>query len=800
EQWIGVLRSSDPAAETVGITSRSEITHSEPTAETSEQETPSTSGSLPDLERYEVHREIGRGGMGVVYEATHRELGRRVAVKMLLSGILAGPERMERFRRESQAIATIAHPNIVQIFDVGQHQGVPFFALEYVDDGSLDEKLDGTPWNPSAAAQLVQSVAEGVQAAHQLGFIHRDLKPANILVVANAESRSGWEPKVTDFGLVKRDVDATLTRSGIAVGTPRYLAPEQANGDESKIQVQSDVYSLGCILYELLTGRPPFQAETLADTIRHICESEPVDARRLNSSIPRDLATICHKCLQKNPASRYCSAKSLAEDIQRFRNQQPVLARPTSFVAKASKWARRNPFVTTLLTIIAAALVALVFVWVDFTQKLKAKTKLASEKAELAVRRQQEAVDAAEARSETLTFFTQDLLQAIAPESGGRDVTVFEVLKAADKQIEERFEDRPVIESAIRMGIAESLEALGEYREALPHAQHAAELLEQTTGAGGFETMKAKILSADLHASLSETDQALALLREMEPHKAAVNEDMRFKLDALFAHVLFSAGRYREAKAELEQLYERSLATNGPTHETTLTQLNNLACAIHESGDLQDAQKLFLKYREMVLEKYGPAHLRSLESTRVLAVSYGLTGKVKEALNMQRDGYKLCLEIYGDHPKTTTTLHNYALALSRNKQYDEARPLLEQALRESIDRFGTNHETSLNYLGNLAYMHFEFGHVDRAAECLEKHCDPIQSDAFDHPHWGVLLLTYGRVRQRMKQYEEAQSLFEQADGIFKRSSGTTTLMTKTLADSMKRLAKQMAKDSSPKPR
>ena len=785
-EWIGVLQSDDRRDEdTVDRTHRAEGTLGD--AQWQQSAAPR---SLPELDRYTVHREIGRGGMGVVYEATHADLGRRVALKMLISGSLAGPERLSRFHREAQAIAKIEHPNIVQIYDVAEHAGVPYFALEYIENGSLDDKLDGVPWNPDSAAQLIRAVAEGVQAAHDHGFIHRDLKPANILVAETTATRSGWLPKITDFGLAKRDIDATLTRSGVAIGTPRYLSPEQAIGDESSIQFHSDVYAIGCVLYELLTGRAPFQAETIAETIRQISENDPVEVRRLNSAVPRDLATICHKCLRKHPATRYATAKALAEDLHRFENQQPILARPISPFETSIKWARRNPAVASLLTLVGVALIAIILLWADFTKKLTDKTEFAQDKAKEALKREEDAIDAADARSEILAFFTQDLFKAATPGQSGRDVRVFDVLMAADKKIEDQFVSRPRLRAAVRLGIAESLQALGEHREALAQAEAATEIILEEDGSDSEQAIEARLLLAELYSALSETDRAIAVIAELKT--ADVNEERRMEVEATLAGAFCAAGRFNEAREVFFDLYQEALAVYGEDHQNTLNLLSDYAVATHESGDLEAAQELLEKYRLALVEKLGKNHIESIQATRNLAVSYAMTGKIERALEMQNESYQACLVLYGPtHPETTTGLHNYAMALSRNKKYEEARPLLEDAVANAIDHFGPNHATCINFLGNLAYMHFEFGHADRAAACLEEFCDPIREDAFDHPNWGVLLLTYGRVRQRLGQYPEAMSLFEQAKGIFDRSTGTTPLMTKTLAKSMKKLSEKM---------
>ncbi len=306
---------------------------------------------------YEVLEELGRGGMGVVYKARQARLNRLVALKMILSGDHARPAERARFRTEAEAIARLRHPNIVQVYEVGEHDGKPYFSLEFCPGGSLDKKLSGTPLPPREAARLVQTVARAIHAAHEKSVVHRDLKPANVLLDEDGA------PKITDFGLAKRLDDCGQTVSGAVLGTPSYMAPEQAGGDSKAIGPATDVYALGAILYELLTGRPPFKAATTLETLRLVLEAEPVPPERLRGKTPRDLQTICLKCLRKGPASRYASAEELADDLERFLEDRPVRARPVSWGESAVRWARRRPAPAALVVVVVAVAVAFGVNW-----------------------------------------------------------------------------------------------------------------------------------------------------------------------------------------------------------------------------------------------------------------------------------------------------------------------------------------------------------------------------------------------------------------------------------------------------
>src|SRR5262245_57872303 len=285
---------------------------------------------------YEILAELGRGGMGVVYKARQTGLGRVVALKMILAGALASPLERHRFRTEAEAIARLQHPNIVAVYETGEHEGRLFLSLEFCPGGSMAGRLAGAPLEPRQAAELVEQLARGVASAHAAGVIHRDLKPANVLLAegerprvsgpverpdrrADAAPLAALLPKITDFGLARKLDQQGHTATGAVMGTPSYLAPEQASGDRKQGGTAADVYALGAVLYECLTGRPPFAAATAFDTLTLVRTQEPVPPRSLQPKLPRDLETICLMCLRKDPAKRYQSAAGLADDLGRFR-------------------------------------------------------------------------------------------------------------------------------------------------------------------------------------------------------------------------------------------------------------------------------------------------------------------------------------------------------------------------------------------------------------------------------------------------------------------------------------------------
>jgi WD40 repeat protein/tRNA A-37 threonylcarbamoyl transferase component Bud32 len=368
---------------------------------------------------YEVVGRLGKGGMGIVYQARQTRLGRLVALKMIRDEALADAEQRARFQAEAEAVARLRHPHIVQVFDVGEHDGHPYIALEYVEGGSLAARLARGPLPLREALRLLEPLARAVHHAHRAGIVHRDLTPANVLLASDGS------PRVSDFGLAKRlDAGADQTRTGAVLGTPAYMAPEQAAGQGKRVGIPADVYALGAILYEMLTGRPPFRASTTLETLRRTEAEEPTPPRRLDPRLPRDIETLCLKCLEKDPTRRYASAQELAEDVRRFLAGEPVRARPAPAWRRAAKWARRRPAAAALFLVSALALAAAVagLAWHGVEQEralayAREKEHDARDKAEQARRSNEEAqrqLHAADLRAAYQLWHSGDVGQARA--------------------------------------------------------------------------------------------------------------------------------------------------------------------------------------------------------------------------------------------------------------------------------------------------------------------------------------------------------------------------------------------------
>jgi serine/threonine protein kinase/tetratricopeptide (TPR) repeat protein len=409
EDSLTVRRDTVSSAEATtlkrGLAGDPEATTEHPGIAALTQETARSPGQRPPtrVAGYDVLEELGRGSMGIVYKARQRGLNRIVALKMILAGSYASARDLARFKIEAEAIAHLQHANIVQIHEVGEHDGMPFFSLEFVEGGSLARMINGTPQPVRQAAGWLLQLAGAMEAAHRAGVIHRDLKPGNILLSLSGDAESAersatkggteWQsvlpedsasplrlnelvPKITDFGLAKRlEEESGQTRSDTILGTPSYMAPEQAEGRVKDVGPRSDVYSLGAILYELLTGRPPFRGESIMETLSQVRTQEPVAPSQLQPKTPKDLETICLKCLAKEPGKRYPSAGELADDLRRYLAGEPIRARPISTAGRLVRWCRRNPKVAALTGIVAALLVTIAAGSAAFAVQLRSRNE-----------------------------------------------------------------------------------------------------------------------------------------------------------------------------------------------------------------------------------------------------------------------------------------------------------------------------------------------------------------------------------------------------------------------------------------
>jgi tRNA A-37 threonylcarbamoyl transferase component Bud32 len=462
---------------------------------------------------YDILAEVGRGGMGVVYRARHRGLHRLAALKMVLAGEFASPAQELRFRLEAELAARVQHPNIVQVYEIGSYDGRPFLALEWVEGGSLANSLDGKPWPPGQAAALIETLARAIDVAHREGVIHRDLKPGNVLLASREHERPEYSssgrsrsrladcrPKITDFGLAKLlESDRGQTESRALLGTPTYAAPEQMDGNSKAVGPPADVYALGAILYEVLTGRPPFKGATVLETVQQVIHQEPVPPRLLNPAIPRDLEVICLKCLEKKPAQRYPSAAGLAEDLRRWQNNEPILARPPSMVGRAVRWCRRHPGVTAVVVVMALGLTGVFWQWrAAESQRQAAVTasELAEERRVIAERLGRDALDAKkEAEEEAagareVANFLGGLFEEADPfilsgrtfgEQPSTNPTALEIVERGAQRLADPnvLKDKPLVRATLLDKVGHVLLVWGHVARAEPFVLEALELRKQ---------------------------------------------------------------------------------------------------------------------------------------------------------------------------------------------------------------------------------------------------------------------------------------------------------------------------------
>jgi serine/threonine protein kinase len=725
-----------------------------------------------EITGYDLLGELGRGGMGVVYKARHRELKRIVALKVILSGFHASDEDMRRFKLEAESVAKLQHPNIVQIFEISEHQGRPYIALEFANGGSLQERISGKPQDAEESASLVESLAGAMQLAHENDIIHRDLKPANVLLTEEGT------PRITDFGLAKRmDDDSNQTRSGSVLGTPSYMAPEQAGGESDSVGPSADIYALGAILYHMLTGRPPFQAASALDTVLLVIGEEPVAPSKLNPVLTVDLETICLKCLEKDAQRRYRTAAELGQDLNRYLAGEPILARPVNMVERSWKWAKRRPAVAGMISVSVTAILVLLVGGAWYNTQLEnslivaknarqdeADQRIIAENAqEIAETRRLEAMDnLRKARRVVDTALTgiSEIIQFYPGVQRVREGLLKEVAKEYEEFASQQSDDFDIqLECGtayLRLG--EIRQTLGETELAEIAYQNANSIFEEMdtkfTDHPELDVMDAtaKIKLVGLWETRGELVQARQLLektsaklgtvRMLYPDRVDVAEIVgitMFNLSGLH----LSEGNYpvaQESAVSALSFYEKALSENPDNERLQLGLANtlNVSGTIElDSGDLQEAFTRFDKGHAILgrLLKQSPDRPDYLQSQATLAILKGIA--MRRLGNSQRElmAYEEALAAYRalgkalpDVPQfnedTALTLTDMGQLYIQDMQLEKASVVLSEAY-DMFKELALEHGEILRYVEEFAATgeaisrnRFYQGDRDRAIESI----------------------------------------------------------------------------------
>jgi tetratricopeptide (TPR) repeat protein len=692
--------------------------------------------ALPTVPGYEVLEELGRGAMGIVYRARQVGLDRVVALKMILTE-RARPEQLLRFQTEALAASRLQHPNIVQVYEVGVASGQPFLSLEFCAGGNLAQRLRDGPLPPAQAARLLEQVAVGVQAAHQAEVVHRDLKPANILLDSRApgEDTTGLAdcvPKISDFGLAKRlDVSDGQTQTGDLLGTPSYMAPEQAEGKLKEIGPATDVYALGAILYEMLTGRPPFRGSSIRETLELVCQADPVPPRQLQPRVPQDLETVCLKCLHKEPARRYGSAQELADDLGRFLRNEPVRARPVGRLERGWCWCRRNPSVAGLIAAVicvtATGFGLVSWQWqraldreaAAHAARLEAEeaqekaltmsqqnARLAEKERKARIRAEQmetEAKGASDRAQQSLDFLVSLFRVSDPTDFGGyflrtgsergRSLSAGDLLRRGADKLSRELKDQP-LRASLLLTIGDVYRGLGLYDEAAPRLQEAAELLKKQWGTTHPDYARCLYHLGWLHLDRGNYDPAESFLREaLRTQEAKLPADDPATVDTrmMLAWILSL-----DSDAQAIPLWKKVVAArtkrDGANHQQTMIAKGGLAAAYLDQGQMLEAAPLVL---EML------PHTGSLEGgkTNLQAGNLFQQGMVAAALGLHARAQKYFeaslklaqRQLGDDHYYLAVILHELAIALSRQAKTKEAEARLVQCLRVARHSVGLDH-------------------------------------------------------------------------------------------------------------
>jgi tetratricopeptide (TPR) repeat protein len=648
---------------------------------------------------YELLEELRRGGMGRVFVARQIELGRIVALKAVAVGAGARPELELRFLREAQTIARLRHPHIVVVHDSGRADGCVYFSMDYIEGGDLAARLRGDPPGVAAGALLLRKLAGALEYAHGQGVLHRDLKPSNILL-------DGEEPLLADFGLAAElGAGGDLTQATSVLGTPHYLAPEAMRAGSAALSVASDIYALGVVLFELLTGRTPFAGATPAELPMLVADSDPPPPHLLAPAVPRDLETICLKCLERDPARRYATAGALAEDLRRFLAGERVLAQPPSARYRFEKFAARHRVALAAAAIVAAVLVAATVVSASLAVRASRAEKHAS-------------TEAASSR-EVTNFLQNDLLAQASPdEQPNRDLPLRTALDRAAGKIETRFRDQPLVAAALEGTLARTYVSLGEYATGQQHYERAIALRGGTAGRPDATTLG---LMGGLAIALSDGGkypEAEALIATtLAQLQQAAGPESPLTLHAMNDEVSIHqvSGRLPEAEALAIRTLALSRKVLGPDHVETRNAVANLASIYFTEEKLPEAERTNLEAVELQRRALGAENPATLSAMSNLASVYWDEGKLADAEKMNRQILEIQRRVLGpEHSDTLRSMHNLGTTLADEHRLPEATELEKATLELRRRTLGPEHLDTISSTNTLASDYLSAGRLAEA--------------------------------------------------------------------------------------
>lgn len=700
---------------------------------------------------YRVVRLVGAGGMGRVYESEQGSPRRTVALK-LIKGALASSTAKRRFEYEAEILARLHHPGIAQIYEAGVHESdtgsLPFFAMEYVANGrTILDHARGERLSLHQRLMLFAVVCDAVHHGHQKGVIHRDLKPGNILV----DPVSG-SPKIIDFGVarVMRQDSAvtTVTRLGELVGTLQYMSPEQCTEDPQGVDTRSDVYSLGVVLFELLTGERPYDlaGKPIPEAVRIIQEQSPRRPSSINRHLRGEVETILLKALEKDPKRRYASAADFAQDIRRHLASEPIEAHPPSAMYQFRKFVSRYR--------LPAALAALLFVSVS---ALAVATTILSS----GLRAERDEAEKEMRTVQRIAEFQKDMLTAAAPRvAQGRDVTVREVLDEAAGLIGESLADEPEVASAMHDTIGQSYYALGRYEEAEAQYLAAIELRKQVFGEADPRTLNSKSNLAILYVDMGRHEEALSLYDDVielqrqqlgEAHTDTVVSSLNY------AHLLDVVGRRRDAIGMLEEIVEICRQSFEHDSRERLGALNSLAVMYAKEGDYAAAAPYFEEAYDLQQDTLGPDHPNTLVSMNNLARLYEHTDRLDEAVTMMNEVIERRSRVLGeDHPQTIASRSFLGGMMSRAERYADAEAILREVLEERAAMLRADHPDTLQSAQEYAEVLQKLGRWQDAEPLLRETLAGAEAKYPDgHERVSGTAIVLGRNLMAMDRHEEA---------------------------------------------